>query len=88
MKREPVYQIPATERDALMGDKVVISDDIIRELTIQCKDYYSSMGIRNAQARAMDALKRYGSDRVYTVPVTDEQIQKGDYGFRLKDGTL
>lgn len=81
-----VSEIPKTkaERDAWLGSSPQISDDIIAELGIQFKGY-SGYDFKKAQQMAMDALKAYGSERVYTVPITQEMFDAKDYGFRLKE---
>lgn len=83
-----VSEIPKTkaERDAWLGSSPQISDDIIAELGIQFEGY-SGYGYRKAQEMAMDALKNFGSDRVYTIPVTQDMLDAKDYGFRLKEKT-
>ena len=79
-------EIPATEeeRDALMGTKVVIGN-IIDELTVQVRSFlWMGKDYTSAVALAMKALEKYGSDSVRLVELTEEMINRGDYGFRLK----
>lgn len=79
-------QMTPEQRNAAWGSAPDISDDIIAELTAQCKGYlhYTSGQFEWSRKLAMQALKDFGADRVELVDVTQEMVDAGDYGFRLK----
>lgn len=80
-------QMTPEQRNEAWGSAPNISNDIIKELSIQFEGYMHYFGgnVKRARELAMKALEMFGSKRVQLVPVTEAMIAVKDYGFRLKE---